>query len=726
MTISTFSPSLSASPVSPLLGQARDAMARLLRETARAWLASVANELGAEMDRAEEVDRRRFLHQMCEMLTLEAQRIEALLAAHWQREFDASARQAAASAAISFGLDGLSLVDEGELEEEIAIKSFGDRLREACADELNAVGRRLVACGARSGEVEQGAAAAPVVLARVLAGALREAGFAAPMRRELLRRIAPQAQASLPAAYAELNSFFIRHGVLPEIKRGYAKGEVKRSPTEKKAAEGKPAIEGDVFAMLAKLVGSAAQVGAGGSGGGLPGGGGGNFPGGVPGGLSGAVSAASMPQGIVWTTLESLQRASPMALPTEGAVAVPANALREFRASSAAQDMSPLDAVTVDIVATLFDLIFEDKSIADPIKALIGRLQIPVLKVAMIDKSFFASRAHPARRLLDGISRAAVRWGRDLRRDDPLYRHVEALVDRVQQEFQQDTSLFETLCIELEQFLITEEAEADGLADRAAPLLADEDKKRAAQAEADAALAGFIGQVAPGPVLDLLRLDWRQLLVRLRLANDEEGWKEALNTAAELVDSVQAKSNPRARRVLTMKLPLLVKALQRGLERAGTATERRLKLMDDLFALHASVLRGTEPPPASAAPEEVPEPQITTSRIEQQDLQLERIALAGTSLAMPIEAEAMGRVAALKRGDWVEFYGENGSERYRLSWLSPNRGVLLFTNPRSPQALAVAPEALAMKLARGEAIEVSEDPIFERAVGRALEQLQPA
>lgn len=40
----------------------------------------------------------------------------------------------------------------------------------------------------------------------------------------------------------------------------------------------------------------------------------------------------------------------------------------------------------------LFDFIFEDTHIPVAIKALISRLQIPVLKVVMLDPGFFADR----------------------------------------------------------------------------------------------------------------------------------------------------------------------------------------------------------------------------------------------------------------------------------------------------------------------------------------------
>ncbi|MRB37242.1 DUF1631 family protein, partial [Bacillus thuringiensis] len=70
--------------------------------------------------------------------------------------------------------------------------------------------------------------------------------------------------------------------------------------------------------------------------------------------------------------------------PVMPALGVPANVLRDFRTSDLGRHLGQFDAITVDIVAMLFDLIFDDANIADPIKALVGRLQIPLVKVAML------------------------------------------------------------------------------------------------------------------------------------------------------------------------------------------------------------------------------------------------------------------------------------------------------------------------------------------------------
>jgi hypothetical protein len=83
--------------------------------------------------------------------------------------------------------------------------------------------------------------------------------------------------------------------------------------------------------------------------------------------------------------------------------------------------LGPIDVMTLDIVALLFDFILDDQRIPDALKALIGRLQIPVLKVAMLDKDFFSHKTHPARLLLDALAAAAFGWDASEGHEGGLY-----------------------------------------------------------------------------------------------------------------------------------------------------------------------------------------------------------------------------------------------------------------------------------------------------------------
>ncbi len=77
----------------------------------------------------------------------------------------------------------------------------------------------------------------------------------------------------------------------------------------------------------------------------------------------------------------------------------------------------------------------------------------------------------------------------------------------------------------------------------------------------------------------------------------------------------------------------------------------------------------------------------------------------------------------LKRGDWVEF-GEG--KRERLNWISPQRGILLFSNHQSAKAISIAPDALARQIRDGAARIVRDEEIFERALSGALDSVNAA
>ena len=72
----------------------------------------------------------------------------------------------------------------------------------------------------------------------------------------------------------------------------------------------------------------------------------------------------------------------------------------------------------------------------------------------------------------------------------------------------------------------------------------------------------------------------------------------------------------------------------------------------------------------------------------------------------------------------MEFVDEEGNpNRERLNWISPQRGILLFSNHRSAKAISIAPDALAHQIRNGKASIIEEDVIFERALNGALESL---
>ncbi|WP_411390237.1 DUF1631 domain-containing protein [Pseudomonas sp. MPB23] len=115
------------------------------------------------------------------------------------------------------------------------------------------------------------------------------------------------------------------------------------------------------------------------------------------------------------------------------------------------------DEDVINLIALLFEFILNDRSVPDAFKALIARLQIPMLKVAVLDKSFFSRASHPARRLLNEIAAAVIGWSpqHDYPRDN-LYVRIEQVVQRLLNEFVEDPAIFSQLLAQFGEFTANE------------------------------------------------------------------------------------------------------------------------------------------------------------------------------------------------------------------------------------------------------------------------------
>ncbi|MGZ8993380.1 MAG: DUF1631 family protein, partial [Burkholderiaceae bacterium] len=93
-----------------------------------------------------------------------------------------------------------------------------------------------------------------------------------------------------------------------------------------------------------------------------------------------------------------------------GNFAVPTESIGAMRDELISKSTRVVDKLTIELVGMLFDHVMQDKQVPSEIKARISRLQFPVLKSALMDAAFFASSAHPARKLIDRIAGTSAGW----------------------------------------------------------------------------------------------------------------------------------------------------------------------------------------------------------------------------------------------------------------------------------------------------------------------------
>jgi hypothetical protein len=694
-------------------------------------------------------------------------KIEAAFSRHFVDAFNHKMRGGmdAAMKSLAVSTQDLRLVEEDDLAESIAMQELATRLREQNEDELSLLGERVAMLLGKSELKDEENPISPQAVCDALKRACDEIEGGVRLKLVLLKQIEQHVSRALHAVYADLNSEMVRWNVLPDLRSSYRKPVNAPSPARPEAKQEAPAAAapagaagGDLFVALQQLVQAQTAAAAATAMHGSPSGFAAPKLHAVEGGAAPADAAAQATavQSGLLDALTEMQRLDTLmaetnhvdGLPDLGQALGTVNVLHRVKASSAAQGVGQLDAITIDIVAMLFDFIFDDTKIPDAVKALVGRLQIPVLKVAMLDKSFFSSRTHPARRLLDGISRAAVAWGESVDQDDPLFQEIAYIAERIQSDFERDVEIFSDALNLLNAVIAERDAMAEGIAERSAELMRRRETEEIAWVVAGEAVSRRLSSAVPEGVRRFLLEHWQHVLKVLYVRHGEEhhAYLSSVSMMDDLVWSVAPKANSDERKQLVNTLPGLLRALHVGLDAIGLPQEQRGSFFDELVALHSSAVKagltggeavkGAPPAAAETPPDRAdtaqytvnPEGELFITRITEQGVQIEEVALVGASPAAVATGDIhLQSVSALGRGAWVEFRQDEGAPvRARLSWISPKGGIYLFTNPRSPRATSISQEALAYQFRVGMARIVTDEPLFERAVNGVLGSLQIA
>ncbi|MEW6119767.1 MAG: DUF1631 domain-containing protein [Pseudomonadota bacterium] len=637
----------------------------------------------------------------------------------------------------SSDLSELSLVGDQDFEITLAVDKATSRLRYNCAEELVALDARIAELLGRSDLAENDNPLGPRALCEGLLDGISRMGLEQNVRIVLLNQFDLVLTTELAQIYQSINRHLIEHGVLPDLKVGakaraqgaYATGGAGSPPSTGVAAAVTAAPANDMLKLFEQLAGS----GAGGFGSGHPG---------MPVSGAGVTSAGGMAgtgAGInLLDSLSQLQGGS-LALPGGGHFELPLieasavrNVLRVLQQSPVMHAASPLDAVLVDAVAMLFDVVFDESAIPDRLKAQIARLQIPVLKAAMLDRNFFSQPHHPVRRMLDAIATLAVHLP-DTEAGNARLDAISAVVGRVLDGFEQDIAIFADAASELEAM----GAALDETVEVAAESTLQEDIEeihRSERAElAPVIVHDFINralkdQELAEAVREFLRRDWAKLLTRHYIREGEQGahFNSHVETMRELVWSVQPKADMDARLMLVRILPGLLKRLRDGAAEIDLPQKVADRFFASLVILHANAVRpNAQPVPLPEVPaEEIAVIEVERARAEAEAAVTEAPAAAAVEPEPPapeFEDAFTLRARALNKGDWVEFHYDDGTFRWaRLGWVGGVRNTYLFSDQDGMNSFSISLARLADKLRRGEAVLVERKSITESAFGKLM------
>jgi len=260
------------------------------------------------------------------------------------------------------------------------------------------------------------------------------------------------------------------------------------------------------------------------------------------------------------------------------------------------EKVSDVDSDVINLVSMLFDFILDDKSLPTPVKVLIGRLQIPMIKVAMLDQAFFARGSHPARRLLNNLARAGIGLsGIKVRlAKDPVYEKIQLTVQTILDEFSDNLALFEKLDREFTEFVDIEERRSVLIEQRTRTAEEGRAKSDIAKCDTEKAIKDCIGEtVVPEAVTKILSDPWSKVLYlsHLKEGGDSRDFQKKVMVARHLIKSVTSPGNKNERKFLYDMIPTLLKRLQEGFDSISYNPFDANEMLTALEAAQMEVLR---------------------------------------------------------------------------------------------------------------------------------------
>lgn len=551
-----------------------------------------------------------------------------------------------------------------------------------------------------------------------------------------LERLEEQLQTDLPEVYLELNALLESRGITPTavrpIQRGAGSAREDDSTADAQGRSGQANALSALQQTLHQRLGDDAHPDA-------PSPGHAAAESGEARGTGNAVLNAStltmmnhLMERLV--TLENAQAANQTDAPQTDAPEATAP-LRAIRSRDLDLPLGKPAAIALDTLSMIFDAIFGTPDLPEVVKAIIGRLQIPLLKVAILDSTFFTNTQHPARQLINGLAQAALGLAEDVGRDHPTCQHMARLVDEVRAALDANDSNLKPYLDRLDRLILERDESTEIKSQPYMQLLIEHEQRQSAKAHAHTWLQKTLAQCPEPSIRRFLTDHWIRVMQRAAEYGGPDGthWQESRTTIEELLWSIQPRRTPDERKRLVALVPTLLKRINTELDTLNVSTEERAPFLNACFDLQTAALRNRpdlspvpaeplQPPPSIESTPLTPDQRMVSPPLEILERDGKLVQYFGSP---PSDLPAWRSEGALVQpGNWIVFQvpGEEILCGRLCGEATPAGNVLLF-NPDWGYAVALNRSHLEQQLKGRKARDLSASALFDEAAERALAQI---
>lgn len=654
-----------------------------------------------------------------------------------------------------FDADELSLVDQETMEEMVAISTMNSKATNLFGDLINHLEARLEFLSMKTDTTCEKTALHPKHICEAFQDALSEIELSTKTKLILYKLFDQEVSSQLEELYSNLNKILIDEGILPQIKHEHIskKAFVKTNNTylsESPESLKEEEIISSKVALSSNNITHSPSI---------------NIP--NTGSHNIVNTSANLPQaqinqvindfihGSAASTARSSANSSTKYYDKRDVITALSNLQNNYdqfenpngnldqnkfkqiliskigssSGGAITKQVNHVDEKTIDFVEMLFNAISEDQSISEVIINLIMRLQIPIIKVAMLDQQFFSSDNHPARLFLNLIVDAS----RSITsKEDELYPELENIVNEIINNFEADVVTFSTAIDQLNKHINNNDSEIDKNE--------KETQKKVLQEHARSIVLKEIqthvkDKMLPKSAHPIVLKNWSTLMFHryLRYGKDSIQWLEATNLLQLLISSVQPVKTKRELDSLKHNHMELVETLKDYLYE----TKQDKNLIDEaiksLITTYSEIICSTRIESYETAIENTPD--IETETINDASLPCESVMLdaainnTGEFSNNEYDETARNKIAALpssvKPGVWFEIYTSKDTavRRLKLSVVIMEEAKLIFVDRHGIKILEKDAEEFSEELSLEKSKVIADHSAFDNALSKVITSL---
>lgn len=394
-----------------------------------------------------------------------------------------------------------------------------------------------------------------------------------------------------------------------------------------------------------------------------------------------------------------------------------------------AQAVQQVDEDVINLVAMFFDFVLDDQNIPDHVKALVSRLQMPILKVALKDKTFFSKTGHPAREFINEIASLSLGL-EESENATGLLEKIEDWIQNIQTDVHGLDQAFEDALAELTSYNGKQQKKSDLVQKRTREAAEGQASKQIATLKSQQAIQEAMdGKTLPAEVSDFVVQFWQQALYStyIKHSDDSPNWLEQLQVMQDLIWCSQAHNDDKSRDRHERISADLFEKLQLGLRGSALTEEQGQAEIEKIKSLLGQMSDPSDDADVIEVKTFDAEQEESLQEVQRQKGWKEMTALERQKVEFQaLTYDFIEKAEAIDIGAWLEFKeaASGTTLRCKLAAKLESSDTYVFVNRLGFKAVEKPRKEFAFDLQRNRARLLKSGPLFERSLHRVVNSLK--